>query len=50
MTRPKDLSMDDLMLNMDEVTRALCEGADFVLVLCEDEDPINETDEREDAP
>jgi hypothetical protein len=37
--------MDDLMLDMDEVTRALCEEADIVLVLCEDEDPICETEE-----
>jgi hypothetical protein len=47
MTPRKDLSMDDLMRNMDEVTRALCEEADFVLVLCEDEDP---TVEVEDSP
>ena len=45
MTPPKDLSMDDLMLNMDEVTRALCEEADVVLMLCEDEDDIVETEE-----
>jgi hypothetical protein len=45
MTPPKDLSMDDLMLNMDEVTRALCEETDFVLVLCEDEDPTVEIEE-----
>ena len=45
MTPRKDLSMDDLMLNMDEVTRALCEEADIVLVLCEDEDPPVETEE-----
>lgn len=46
MTPPKDLSMDDLMLNMDEVTRALCEQADVVLVLCEDEDPTVEIEEE----
>ena len=45
MTPRKDLSMDDLMLDMDEVTRALCEEADIVLVLCEDEDPTVETEE-----
>ena len=46
MTPPKDLSMDDLMRNMDEVTRALCDEADFVLVLCEDEDPTVEAEEE----
>lgn len=46
MTPPKNLNMDDLMLNMDEVTRALCEEADIVLVLCEDEDHIVETEEE----
>jgi hypothetical protein len=46
MTPSKDLSMDDLMLNMDEVTRALCEASDFVLMLCEDEDPTVEAEEE----
>ncbi len=46
MTQPKDLSMDDLMLNMDEITRALCAEADFVLVLCDDEDPTVEIEDE----
>jgi hypothetical protein len=45
MTPPKHLSFNELMFNMDEVTRELCEVADVVLVLCEDEDDIAEIEE-----
>ena len=45
MTPRKNRSMDDLMLDMDDITRALCEEADVVLFICDDEDEDDQLEE-----